>query len=231
MDYKFRFAQLSDLHIQHHRDLLTPIIDRINNEGLDLVVVTGDLIHEEDEDLYKKASALLNKIKTRVVVVPGEYDGGPMWDNYFGSRYKSAIVGDYCMEFLDTSYMKHRFAVGWSDTLRQEDDEQYRWLKRHLKDERYHIIFSHHPFWTLSRTTLGKEFLANDNIRAFYSGHLREPSKFFFEYDKPKSDFKQGFGSVPLKFHGSSCYLVSLVNMDNEIVHVPRMVRPKQTAW
>jgi len=228
--FVLKILQISDLHITAHRNLLAPMIQAINNEPVDLVVVTGDTVHECTKELLDKAREGLNQIKHRVVVLPGDYDNGQLWEEYFGkSRLNSINLNSYCLDFIDTSFMKHKFFYGWGDLMKTEDPEQYEWFKEQLKIDRYHLVFSHHPFWTVPRKE-GDEFLT-DNVRAMYSGHLHDPMKFYFKYDKPRASFPNGFVATPLKFHGSSCYLVILVKENNEMVNIPRVVLPKRTAW
>lgn len=225
-----KIIQISDTHITKQRDLLAPMIPAINQEPVDLVVVTGDLVHEGTKELLQIARQDLNQIRHKVVVIPGDYDKSPLWEEYFGkSRFNSINLNNYELDFVDTSFMNHRFFVGWSDVIKDEDPEQYTWLKEQLKNDKYHILFSHHPFWVTPKKE-GDEFLT-DNVRAVYSGHLHEPVKIFFKYEKPRRHFPNGFTTTPLKFHGSSCYLIILVKDNDEIVNLPRAINAKRTAW
>lgn len=224
-----RMAQLSDLHIQKHRNLLEPMIDKINSEVLDIVVVTGDIVHERDKDLFKIAADCLNRIKHKVVVIPGDYDSGDLWKEHFGEPRSNIVLNGYCLDFLDTSFMKHRFEVGWGDVLRLEDKKQHDWLLECLEIDKYHFIFSHHPFWVTPREE-GDQYL-KENIRGIYSGHLHQVLRYYFKYNKPRAGFDSGFSTVPMKWHGNSCYLVSLVNEKDEIINVPRIISAKSTAW
>ncbi len=225
-----KIIQISDLHITPFQNLLTPIVDHINREQVDLVVVTGDIVHNsKDKDLFKEASDNLNRIRHRVVAIPGDYDGGELWKENFGDRLKAFNLNGFCLDFMDTSFMGHRYAVGWADVLEDEDPEQHEWLIEQLKIDKYHIIFSHHPFW-VQPTEKGDRYLTN-TLRAVYSGHLREPVKFYFGYDKPKAHFPHGFTCVPMKFHGSACYMVTVVKTNGEIINIPKFVNVKRTAW
>jgi predicted MPP superfamily phosphohydrolase len=226
-----KLIQISDLHIKAHKNLLAPMVDSINNEPVDLVVVTGDTVNSNDNEVYKLASNTLNKIKHKVVVLPGDYDNGKLFNDYFGNpRLKSISVGGYNIDFLDTSFMKHRFAVGWADVMEAEDPEQHEWLIKHLEsNDNYHIVFSHHPMWV--NQSEPNEKYTKDNLRAVYSGHMHTSSRFYFKYQKPKSTFPSGFASVPIKFHGNSCYLVILFKSNHEIANVPRAIDVKRTAW
>lgn len=227
---KLKIVQISDVHLKHYRNLLEPLVKHINNEDFNLVVVTGDLVHEHDKDLFKLAADTLNKIKHRVVVIPGEYDDCDLWDIYFGKRYKSIEVADYILDFIDTSYMRTQFTVGWADTLEQEDKSQHDWLMEKLNNPKYHIIFSHHPYVVSERSNCKEKYFANDNIRAFYAGHYHEPMLFNFDYKKEET-FGKGIGLVPLKFHGNAGYNIIVVKENNEIINIPRIVINKITAW
>jgi len=203
------------------------MVNQINSENVDLVVITGDIVVSNDKELYDIANRSINKIRHNVIVLPGEYDYGPEWESNFGSRYKYINIGNYILNFLDTSFLGHKFFVGWGDTLKDNDIHQYNWLLDSLKVDKYHIIFSHHPFLVDSC----EKGIPLDNIRVMYSGHLHEISSFYFKYEKPRGVFEYGFGTTYLKFHGSACYL--LINIDNNdnISHVPKFVDMKKTAW
>ena len=201
------------------------MIDSINSEDVDLVVVTGDLVHEPTNELFDIASKDLNKLHHKVVVIPGEYDSCDLWGEYFGDTYKHLQLGGYNLEFLDTSSVGHKFGVGWADCL---DRQQLLWLEDKLKLDSYHIIFSHHPF--LVDSTKEHQLLRN-NLRAVYSGHARVPLKVYFKYSQPMRHFEFGFGTTGLKFHGNSCYLLILVGKNDEIANVPKLLNIKKTAW
>ena len=225
-----KLIQISDLHITPYRNLLEPMVEFINREEADLVVVTGDTVQSRDKELYKVASDTLNKIKHRVVVIPGDYDSGDLWKEFFGDRRFSSInLNGFSIDLMDTSFMNHRFAVGWADVLEQEDPEQHKWLLEKLNDNKYHIVFSHHPFW-VNPTKTGDKYIKN-TLRAVFSGHLHEPNRFYYKYDAPKSNFQSGFTCVPLKFHGNSHYLVVVVKNTGEMINIPRAIGGKKTAW
>lgn len=225
-----KIVQVSDIHLMSHRDLLTPMIDHINKEAVDLVVVTGDLVHARDKELFKKAYETLNNIRHRVVVIPGDYDGGSLWHEHFGdARFSSINLNGFSIDLMDTSFMGHRYAVGWADVLEKEDPEQHEWLLERLKENKYHFIFSHHPFW-INPTKEGDKYIKN-TLRAVFSGHIHEPNRFYFKYDAPKSSFPSGFACTPMKFHGNACYIVLLVKPNGEMINIPRVVTAKRTAW
>jgi len=221
-----RFIQISDLHITSYRNLLEPMLDHINNEDVDFVVATGDIANDCTKEAIKLASKALERIKHEVFVIPGEYDGGMFWVEEFGDRFKSVDMCNYHLEFLDTSFMGHKFASGWAN-LFMEDKEQRDWFNNRLELENYHIVFSHHPMLL----NLSKNNFIRDNLRCVYSGHLHETFKLYFPYDCPQKHFKFGFNVVPLNFHGNSCYLVVSVKSNGDIINVPKIISEKKTAW
>jgi predicted MPP superfamily phosphohydrolase len=225
-----KLVQISDLHITSYRNLLEPMVNYINKESVDLVVVTGDTVQSRDKELYKIASDTLNKIRHRVVVIPGDYDSGDLWQETFGDRrFTSFNLNGFSIDLMDTSFMGHRYSVGWADVLESEDKEQHTWLMEQLNDKKYHLVFSHHPFW-VNPTKVGDKYITNA-LRAVFSGHLHEPNRFYYNYDKPLSNFNNGFSCVPMKFHGNSCYLLTLIRPNGEMANIPRTIETKKTAW
>lgn len=229
MKERLVIIHLSDLHITKYNNLLELLINNINNDFANLVIITGDLVHfNNDEELYKIASNTVKKIKHKTVLVPGDYDCGELWNKYFGASYQNIFLNGYNIDLLDTSFMGHKYGKGWSEVLK--DTEQHNWLKKSLEEKpNYHLIFSHHPFWVVPNKQ-GDEYL-KDNVRAVYSGHLHDPTVFYFKYQIPKVEIPNGFVTVPLKFHGNACYHIIIVNDKDEISHVPRLIKMKRTAW
>lgn len=220
-----KIVQVSDTHLNGYRDLLTPMIESINNERPNLVVVTGDLVDRPDEKLYDLAESILNRLTSRIIVIPGEYDYGPHWVKHFGDRYRSLSLSDFEMDFMDTSFMGNRFASGWANYINKEDPEQARWLVERLKKGK-HIIFSHHPIDNKENN----EFLV-DNVRAVFAGHLHSIMKVGFKYKNPTDVLKEGYMVVPAKFHGNSTYFIFLVMESGKIIGAPKSVISKKTAW
>ena len=70
-----RIVHLSDLHFGFHRaELVEPLLDRVNDAGADLVVVTGDVTHRARADQYAEAAAFLGRIQAPLMVLPGNHD-------------------------------------------------------------------------------------------------------------------------------------------------------------
>ncbi|MBK4217831.1 metallophosphoesterase [Paracoccus caeni] len=70
-----RILHLSDLHFGFHRkELIGPLLDRINRARADIVVATGDLTHRGRPGQYEKAAEFLERITAPVMCVPGNHD-------------------------------------------------------------------------------------------------------------------------------------------------------------
>jgi len=229
MKERLRIIQISDLHITTYKNLLAPMINAINSDFANIVVITGDTVHfNDDEESFKIASNTIRKIHHKTVVIPGEYDAGELWNKYFGETFQTVFLNGYNLDFIDTSSFGHKYYYGWGDLLKNNVPDQYNWLKNQLATKKnFHIIFSHHPFWVTPRKE-GEEYFT-DNFRAVYSGHYRNPMVFQFKY-QTRDDIK-GMLTVPMKFHGNSCYIVLVVGDNGEIDHIPRFISLKKTAW
>jgi predicted MPP superfamily phosphohydrolase len=229
MKERLRIIQISDLHITTYKNLLAPIVDIVNKEFANLVVITGDTVQfNDDEESFKIASDTINKIHHKKIIIPGDYDSGDLWNKYFGEPHQSIFLNGYNLDFLDTSSIGHKYFYGWSDLLKQNSTDQYDWFKTQLATKKnFHIVFSHHPFCVMPRVA-GEEYYV-ENLRAVYSGHFRNPIVFNFNYTN-RNDIK-GMMCVPMKFHGSSCYLIISIGENDEIGHIPKFISLKRTAW
>lgn len=231
---KLKFVQVSDLHITNYSNLLAPMVPSINREDVDFVIVTGDLVSKPTEENYAIAVKTLNSINAKVIVLPGECDGTGLFEQHFGNRYKSTMINGYCIDTLDTSAMGESYAIGWCDWMRIEDRLQHTWYLNQLSafPDNYHFVFSHHPtFGQLHKVENPINDYLQNNVRAIYSGHAHDTYTNTFNYSKPMRKFSNGFTSVPMKFHGNSVYMFVMVKETDDIVHVPRIVNTKKTAW
>ncbi len=95
-------AQISDLHVggaRYREDLLRTAIAEINDAGVDLVVVAGDLTDEGFPDQYPVAAEELSALAAaaRIVRVPGNHDarnvGYVHFEDTFGGRDSRLRVG------------------------------------------------------------------------------------------------------------------------------------------
>lgn len=74
-------AHISDLHFGRisHPGVVDALVDEVNEESVDLVVLTGDLTQRAREREFESARATLGKIQPPTLVVPGNHDISPWW--------------------------------------------------------------------------------------------------------------------------------------------------------
>lgn len=97
----FRLAHLSDIHfgkIAHER-VVPAILDEVNQQGLDLVVISGDLTQRARTHEFEAARAMIDAFEAPVLVVPGNHDVRAWWHNPFERIFHSAsrfrkFIGD-----------------------------------------------------------------------------------------------------------------------------------------
>jgi 3',5'-cyclic AMP phosphodiesterase CpdA len=70
-----RIAHLSDLHFGHHDEAVTATLAReLDEQRLDLVVISGDFTQRGNEAEFKTARDFIDTLKTPVFAVPGNHD-------------------------------------------------------------------------------------------------------------------------------------------------------------
>lgn len=156
-----RFIHMSDLHYrknyadcgfealiaakQHPQDNVIKCLRKEKSEGLDFVLITGDLTHEgETEDyiaLHRLLKAELGEIP--FILLPGNHDRP--------DAYKAAFGQDTTEEAVDSIYDLKGLKIITLDTGRSINGEitesQTEWLSEVLKQpsERGYLLALHHP--------------------------------------------------------------------------------------
>ena len=100
-------AHLSDIHFGKIADdrIVAALVDEVNGEGLDLVVVSGDLTQRARRREFAAARAMLDAFTPPVLVVPGNHDVRAWWHNPFdrlwrsSKRYRELIDPDVTPQF------------------------------------------------------------------------------------------------------------------------------------
>lgn len=107
-----RIAQLSDLHIgapastaPHAVDNLRQAVQIINAQGVDAVIVTGDI--GENPTAWAQARSILSQLKAKVYYIPGNHDiHSNDFDRYrgvFGKDFYTAQVKNVLIYGFDSS--------------------------------------------------------------------------------------------------------------------------------
>ncbi len=78
-----RIAHLSDVHFGKiiYPTIVEALVQEVNEVGMDLVVVSGDLTQRATDDQYRDAKAMLDAFDAPVLVVPGNHDVRQFWHN------------------------------------------------------------------------------------------------------------------------------------------------------
>lgn len=201
-----KIVQISDTHLtpagkspaNHQRidpeEKLQKVFDDIytTNVNPDLIVISGDLVHEGDADSYADFHHILDQEQERLMapikVILGNHDRtdqfykGFLGKQHFGRRYyyHEQLAGWDCY-FLDTKC--GNIEQGYLDKT------QLQWLKDQLREARYPgLIFMHHPLYgpplqqmRYSILQNGDDLLkviADANVKAIFSGHVHFASSY-----------------------------------------------------
>ncbi len=140
-------AQISDLHLGQKKrpdvDVganLLKVLDDIAGQGVDLIVVSGDLVQEEDDE--ESCVALRERLDACGPpwrVTPGNHDDRQLLTRVFGlplqpsgEIYSHEARGGVDLFFLDSSQSVFS-AVQWA------------WLAKRVRPSRAPFLFVHHP--------------------------------------------------------------------------------------
>lgn len=208
-----RIAQLSDLHLlaagkrgkleRDPAEWARGAIEAVNTmvPEVDLVVISGDLTHDESPGAYDAAGELLSDLRPDFRVIPGNHDDR----NEIRSRFRShgyeshstaegAERGESGAEFLQLELRLE----GWRILLLDTKDPgvhsgmlcstRLSWIEARLADdpELPTILFSHHPPFDIGVAGLdayglrGSDRLADivrryPCVRRIASGHVHRP--------------------------------------------------------
>ncbi len=188
-------VQLTDTHLFTERDAtlygvqtdraLTDVLDAMksSDEPPDLVLVTGDLVHDETEKGYERLRAYLSGLGAPVYILAGNHDDLEIMSRLYADgsvlKRRSVTHGKWHFIFFDTHQAG---AVGGHLT-----QDQYTYLQRSLRghpNSNILIALHHHPVpigsrW-LDRIGLDQpekflsEIGSKQQIKAVIWGHIHQ---------------------------------------------------------
>ncbi len=196
---EFKFIQVTDPQFgmisenkgfAEESDLYSKAVEKINALSPDLVIITGDLVHDRSnkaqwEEFRRITSQLRSK---KVSITPGNHDIGQEPSETEINEFK-AMFGSDRFSFI---YKKCCF-IGFNSNLIKAatprlEEEQYEWLKEELSKAsgaKQTFLFSHHPFYINNpdepeeyfniKPDLRKKYLAlfsEYGVDAIFAGHL-----------------------------------------------------------
>lgn len=175
----FRFALLTDLHISANEiptQDLERAVEQINNtEGLDFVLIAGDITEEGDRASLLQAKKSLDKLKLKYHITSGNHE--TKWTES-GFTDFAHIFGSDKFSFEHQGFLFLGFNTG--PLVRMADGhvlpQDIRWLKRELDiagKERPVIIVTHYPLLDgdVDNWYEVTDLLRNYNVRAVLGGH------------------------------------------------------------
>ncbi len=152
-----RIAHLSDLHFGRiaHPEIVDVLVDEVNQNNVDLVVISGDLTQRALRSQYRDAARVLRSIAAPMVVVPGNHDVLAWWRPLSRmarplSRYRRFISRDLTMSQQDdtvavlgvNSAYGATIKGGW---IRSSVREAIRAYFEAQPATRFKILVVHHP--------------------------------------------------------------------------------------
>lgn len=159
----FFFIQMTDPQLGMYEEnegfekesrLFEKAVSEINRLKPDFVVITGDFVHDPDDEKqineFKRIKAKINP-DIPVHLIPGNHDIGQVPDNESLKKYDS----HYGTDRFSFSHKGSKF-IGYNSSLIKVDVTKYekkqlKWLKESLrktKNLNHTILFGHYPFFT-----------------------------------------------------------------------------------
>jgi len=252
--------QISDLHYDggFKEEYMENVINYINNSRPDAVICTGDIAHKGRLAQFRGISPFLEKIKPKLLLVPGNHDaknnGLIFFEKFLGPRRRTMVIDE-----------KDTIIVGLSsviDDLKDGEigDEQLVWLAEQFDKpgspglENRIIALHHHLIplplagrkWTTVRDA-GEilEFTQLYNIDLVLSGHRHVPHAWVigpttFLYcgtsssDKVRADEPPSFNHISLDKGDLEVYIVNSINLKKSLLlerkeHHTEFIRPRKT--
>ena len=194
--------QLSDLHLFSDRqqrlrgvppfDCLVDVLHHVEDTGLDpdLIVLSGDLAHDERRETYVLLRSLVESWSDRLAVIPGNHDQREYLREVFPEQLRGIAcegpfvtfarrLGDWILAGLDTHVPGE--VPGWLD------ERQLAWLDRVLAQQNPArcLLFLHHPPVSVASSWLDalglqqpqafREFLhTHPQIAVVAAGHVHQ---------------------------------------------------------
>lgn len=176
----FRFAHLTDLHIspnnaQPTEDLLRSVAQLNATDGLDFVIVTGDLTEEGDRASLEKVKSCLDLLKMPHYTVLGNHEtkwsesGCTAFAEIFGAeRFKLEHKGFLFLGFNSGPLMRMAYGHVVPQDIRWMEEE----MKKAGKEQKV-ILATHYP---MMEGDVDNWYQVTDavrpyNIRLFIGGH------------------------------------------------------------
>jgi 3',5'-cyclic-AMP phosphodiesterase len=224
-------AQISDLHIgsiNFKEELLENAIDDLNNIHPDVTIVTGDVTENGYYLEFMEALPYLDKIKSPILVVPGNHDARHIGDECFEELIKNRygtlkdkkhglkVIGlDSSEPDLDSGRVGRTQENWMADELRKADEENL-----------YKIIALHHHIIPVPKTGRERNVLSdagdilqtlmNGRADLVLSGHKHMPHVWMME----NSAFITAGTVSSLRLRGRELSSFNTINIEDEFIEI-----------
>jgi serine/threonine-protein phosphatase CPPED1 len=175
-------------------------VDGINRLKPDFVIITGDLVHDpNNENQINEFKSQTRKIDPGipVYILPGNHDIGQVPDEESLKKYEYNYGKDkFAFDHKGTLFIGINTSLIKAD-LEKHESKQYKWLKQQLKKGKksnHILVFGHYPFFIKSfdepenysniqmkhRVKYLSLFKKNE-VDAIFSGHLHNNAQAEYE--------------------------------------------------
>ena len=189
---KNSFIQISDCHIDDDKLVmgvdsqanLVAIVSTISKLYYDVLLISGDLVHNGTLESYQKLRKILNPIETEIYVLPGNHDNLSNLSQIFNQSFLcNFIIG--CWEVITIDSVQDGKVSG------RLNNEQLNSLSQQISSSsaKYIALCLHHPPVSMQSNWDDEMSLENpndlfalidqfDNIKAVMWGHAHQSSEF-----------------------------------------------------
>ena len=185
------FIQISDSHIDNDKLVmgidtqanLGNIVSMISNKNYDALLISGDLAHNGTLESYQKLQKIIDPIKTKIYVLPGNHDDlSNLYTIFKQSFLCNFFIG--CWEVITIDSVQVGKVSG------RLNDKQLHYLSQQIRSSsaKYIALCLHHPPVSMQSDWDDEMSLENpedlfavidqfDNIKAVMWGHAHQCSE------------------------------------------------------
>jgi 3',5'-cyclic AMP phosphodiesterase CpdA len=184
-------AQISDLHFGHHDPAVAEaLLASLQGSSSDLVVVSGDLTQRARRHEFLAAREFLDRIRLRLLVVPGNHDVPPLYRPISRllrplARFDRYVSPDRLPFFADDEIAvlglgTARGLAGKNGRVSLEQMATIRQVLGGLPDYLFKVLVTHHPLAVprlgavlkmVGRARLALDAVADAGVHLLLSGH------------------------------------------------------------
>ena len=244
-----KIVHLSDIHFgTADHAVVNRAVEKINEIGPDIVIVSGDLTQRARSDEFRQAREFLDRLPMPQIVVPGNHDV-PLY-NVFDRLFRGTKKFErYITNDLSPKYVDNEMAIVGVNTARsltikngrinQEQVDHIRSTFAGLSDEMLKVVVTHHPFDlpegydghdVVGRAKKAMPLIADCGGDVFLAGHLHVSN-----IDTTAKRYKLENGRVALVIQAGTAasarvrgeaHSFNLIEFDGPMLRVERLECP-----